>query len=298
MTRDRDFERATTDWLDAGSDSTPPHVIDAVLLAVRTTPQERDLRIPWRIPSMKSPLFAAATVAVILAAVFIAIYGPGLGGTNNAPAAGSTVAPSPTATTRPTPRPTPAPPPIDTMGWNTYESERYGFSIGYPPDWTTIPAEHAWTWARDGGNWLSKGMEAFMAPAYAVRVSVWPIPLEPREMIDSVEDLQAWVANYCDRMDQSAACTDLDSWSTPMCLEVRDCHPALMVEFGSDVQGFFSGGTYGADTMMVVSVWWPDDAPATRPYGGSKHLLKAFLETMGVCPSTDSQGPRSPACQP
>ena len=57
-------------------------------------------------------------------------------------------------------------------------------------------------------------------------------------------------------------------------------------------------GTYGADTMMVVSVWWPDDAPATRPYGGSKHLLKAFLETMGVCPSRDSQEPRSAACQP
>jgi hypothetical protein len=297
MTRDRDFERATTDWLDAGSDSTPPHVIDAVLLAVRTTPQERDLRIPWRIPSMKSPLYAAAAVAVVLFAVFFATYGDGLWGAGRAPGSDSTTQPSPTATARPTPRPTPAPSPIDTTVWKTYQSERYGFSIGYPPDWTVLPAEHAWTWGRDGDNWLSKGMEAFMAPAYAVRVSVWPIPLEPGQTIDGVEEMQSWVADYCQRTHQSSVCADLDSSSTPMCLEVRDCHPALLVEFAHDVQAFFTGGQYGADTMMVVSVWWPDDARATLRYGGSKHLLKAFLATMGVCPSADSQELRSPGCQ-
>ena len=246
---------------------------------------------------MRSPLYAAAAVAVVLFAVFIAIFGNGLGGASNGPGADWTAQPSPTATLRATPRPTPAPPPIDTTGWKTYESDRYGFSIGYPPDWIEVPAEHDWTWARDGKNWLSKGMEAFLAPAYAVRVSVWPIPLAPGQFVDGKPDMRAWVANYCQRTDQSSACADLDSWSTWMCLEVRDCHPALMVEFANDVQAFFTGGRYGADTMMVVSVWWPDHAPATRRYGGSKHLLKAFLATMGVCPSADSQEPRGPACQ-
>ena len=56
MNDDRAFERATRDWLEAGSDRTPPPVMDAVFLAVRTTPQERDLRIPWRTPTMPKSL--------------------------------------------------------------------------------------------------------------------------------------------------------------------------------------------------------------------------------------------------
>ena len=42
MNDKRDFDRAVDRWLDDGSDATPPHVIDGVLLAVRSTPQERD----------------------------------------------------------------------------------------------------------------------------------------------------------------------------------------------------------------------------------------------------------------
>ena len=42
MNDDRDFEPTTAEWLNDGSDATPPHVIDAVLLAARSTPQERD----------------------------------------------------------------------------------------------------------------------------------------------------------------------------------------------------------------------------------------------------------------
>ena len=74
MNTDRDFERVTGEWLDAGSDSTPSHVIDAVLLAVRTTPQERDFRIPWRTLSMRNPVYAAAVIAVLAVAGVAAVY--------------------------------------------------------------------------------------------------------------------------------------------------------------------------------------------------------------------------------
>ena len=50
MNSDRDFETTTAEWLNAGADTTPPHLIDAVLLAARSTPQERALRIPLRTP--------------------------------------------------------------------------------------------------------------------------------------------------------------------------------------------------------------------------------------------------------
>lgn len=66
MNSDRDFETAATEWLDAGSDATPPHVIDAVLLAVRSTPQERGVRIPWRTTPM-TPYLRVAAVVVIAA---------------------------------------------------------------------------------------------------------------------------------------------------------------------------------------------------------------------------------------
>lgn len=66
MNDQHDFERATTDWLEAGTDVTPPHVIDAVLLAVRTTPQERDLRVPWRTPIVNKLVIGLGAAAVVV----------------------------------------------------------------------------------------------------------------------------------------------------------------------------------------------------------------------------------------
>jgi hypothetical protein len=97
MNRDRDFEATAVEWLNAGSDTTPPHLIDAVLLAVRSTPQERDSRIPLRTPSMTFFMRVAAAVAVVAVAGVAALYalgaGPNLG---SGPPAGLTTQPTPT----------------------------------------------------------------------------------------------------------------------------------------------------------------------------------------------------------
>jgi hypothetical protein len=98
MSDDRGFERAMHAWLESGSDRTPAAAIDAVLLAVRTTPQERGMRAPWRTPDMNTPM----RIAAVLAAV--AVLGvAGLLYLNRGPRVGVTptpavVAPSPTAT--------------------------------------------------------------------------------------------------------------------------------------------------------------------------------------------------------
>ena len=86
----RDFDRAVDQWLDEGSDATPPEVIDAVLLAVRSTPQERDFGVPWRTTSMTSYLRVAAVIALaaIASTAAISTFGPGgsgFGGTNATP---------------------------------------------------------------------------------------------------------------------------------------------------------------------------------------------------------------------
>jgi hypothetical protein len=95
MNTDRDFETATTEWLNAGSDATPPHVIDAVLLAARSTPQDRDSRVPLRNTSLTFFMRVAAVIAVVAVVGVAALYAFGLG-----PNVGS--GPTPDRTTQPT----------------------------------------------------------------------------------------------------------------------------------------------------------------------------------------------------
>ena len=64
MTDDRSLERAARSWIEVGPTRAPSHAVDAALLRIEATPQERDLRIPWRITVM--PFYArVAAVAII-----------------------------------------------------------------------------------------------------------------------------------------------------------------------------------------------------------------------------------------
>ena len=63
MTDDRSLERAARAWIEAGPTQAPDRAVEAALLLIETTPQERDLRIPWRLPKMSTPArLAAATI--------------------------------------------------------------------------------------------------------------------------------------------------------------------------------------------------------------------------------------------
>jgi len=64
MTDDRSLERAARSWLEAGPTQAPDRAVEAALLRIETTSQERDLRIPWRLPKMNIPA-RVATAAVI-----------------------------------------------------------------------------------------------------------------------------------------------------------------------------------------------------------------------------------------
>lgn len=275
MKSDRDFERAAAEWLNAGDGWTAPHVIDAVLLAIRTTPQERGFRIPWRTTSMRNLLYAAAAVG-ILAVTGVAAFsalGPG-------PNVGSGPTPSPAA--QPTQEPLPTVPtasPIDTTSWTAYTSDRYGFTIGHPADWTVVPSARDWTMATDAADWLSTAQEAFRGPN--VRVSAWSVAVDRSTTPETSAAVAAWVAEYCEESGNTP-CAGIDR-ATPLCVELRDCHPGLLVQFEEDlgVEAFFTGGDYG-DRMVVVAVWWAESAPAVAPYGGAQKLLEAFLSTMNV----------------
>ena len=100
---DRTFERAVRDWLGDGSDRTPRPAIDAVLLAIKTTPQQRALWSRRRFNLMPTYI-RLATVAAVVAVVglgaltyFGGVAGPGGPTSQPTPTAAPTGAP-PTST--------------------------------------------------------------------------------------------------------------------------------------------------------------------------------------------------------
>ncbi len=72
MTDDRSLERAARSWIEAGPTQAPEEAVQQALSLIETTPQERDLRIPWRPTSMLQRLvFAALSAAVAIGAVAV-----------------------------------------------------------------------------------------------------------------------------------------------------------------------------------------------------------------------------------
>jgi predicted lipoprotein with Yx(FWY)xxD motif len=183
---------------------------------------------------------------------------------------------------------------IDTTPWTTFFSDRYEFSMGYPSDWTVVPADHDWTLAEDANNWLSTGHEVFLSPAQDIRVSVWEVH-GGTTLQEQFHAMEAWVVDeYCPQTNDPS-CTGIHDRAVPLCIETWDCHPGLMVPFESDLQAFLRAGVIGTD-MRVVAVWRPESHPSVDPYGGAQRLLESFLYTMEVCPRLDRtpQGCPSP----
>ena len=110
MTDDRTLERAARSWLEEGPTRAPERALDSALSRIQTTRQERDLRIPWRFPTMftNRMVVAALAIVVIVAAgglVLTRLTGSSIGGppATAAPTATphATLAPPPSATPKP-----------------------------------------------------------------------------------------------------------------------------------------------------------------------------------------------------
>jgi hypothetical protein len=180
----------------------------------------------------------------------------------------------------------------DPGSWPTYTSTRYDFTVGHPSDWTEVPSSRGWSWETDIQDWLSPAHEAFIAPDDAIRVSAWNAPLDSSAPEESIDDLVAWVEDYCERS-ANTPCTGIADRAVELCLEARDCHPGLLVPFSTDVQAFFSGGIYDSDAMTIVAVWRSESHPSVAPYGGAQRLLESFLSTMEVWPATTPYAERN-----
>jgi len=106
MTDDRSLERAARSFIEAGPTQAPDRAVEAALLRIQATPQERDLWIPWRIPSMTIParIAAVAILGALLLGGALSLFGgfgrPAVVVPAASPSATAATTPAPSASAR------------------------------------------------------------------------------------------------------------------------------------------------------------------------------------------------------
>lgn len=309
MSTDRERTRTVLSWLRSDEHLSADRILDSVLDEVSATPQRPPPWLAWRPPAMSNTVrLALAATAVVVAALigYRFLVGPVFlaPGSNPSQTPVLTDGPSSPAAVA-SPGGTPLDIDIDT-NWTSYTSSQYGLTIAYPRGWTVDPAERAWDLDADAGDPQSPGMEDFIAPGGDVRVSVWALPADPdMELTLDRSDygpdrVEAWIEEeYCPRTGSSSCAAILDG-EVELCIEVRDCHPGVLVgvtpPFVREVQAFMTGGVVGAEHLVVVTIWRTADDSSLDRYGGGRRLMEAFLEPLCVWPRDDRPAPSPEGC--
>jgi hypothetical protein len=156
--------------------------------------------------------------------------------------------------------------PNDTSAWLPFVSERYGFSMAYPPSWSAHPANGEWNFPEDTA-WPD-GVEAadwfyLDGPDGSVAASAWSVALARGTSADQ------WFVDYC--AVEVTPCERTD----PKVPASLDGHAGWFVA-GSDPQAYFGIG----DRIYLVVIWQPEDHPSLEAYGGGRQLVETFLSTM------------------
>jgi hypothetical protein len=104
MTDDRTLERAARSWIEAGPTRAPEEAVEAALLRIQATPQERDW-LPWRFPKMLTPTrvaLAAVIGVLVVGAAFLTsdrLRPPAVGSPDATSSPSPTISPSPSTPT-------------------------------------------------------------------------------------------------------------------------------------------------------------------------------------------------------
>jgi hypothetical protein len=277
--RHRTFERAVLDWLGDGSDRTPPPAIDAVLLAVKTIPQERGGQGLRRFTTWPTHLRVAAAL------VMVAILGIGGLIAVSAPVpvlSQPTPTPVPTA---PTPAPTEVAPGI--TSWTTYTSTIHGTTFGYPADWSVrSPATRAW---QAGDAFPAQELpyaDSFSSPGEAdaqIGLVVFQLHID---IFTGTANLPALARKFCAEV-LASSCETFTDHAVPLDFKNADQQGCAILVPTQDQQfAFLSGSgcvlTEATSWITVVVITRPDVVPAAERYGGSVQLLRSVVSTMNV----------------
>ena len=137
---ENDFDRTARLWLEDGPIVLSDRALLAALDEIHVTRQHRSARPVRRFVAMNSyaKLAIAAVVVVVVAIGGLVLLRPGKSsGAGDAPTASPS--PTPSRSAAPSRSPAASPSPISTTGWVPFTSDRYGYTISYPPTHTGIP---------------------------------------------------------------------------------------------------------------------------------------------------------------
>jgi hypothetical protein len=287
MTVQRDPDAILATWLEEGPTRLPDATRRSIAVSTATTHQAR--RPMWsplryRFMNTYAKLAIAAVIVVAVGAAGLALLGTGMSGLGGQ--LGPSPSPSPAVQASLSAAPTPLPSAASLpAGWTPFQSNQYGYDMGYLTGWTAKPAIQPWTYAADAKNWSSGlAQDEFLSPDVSVRMSAWTVPTEGATL-DDRSQLGTWIATYCQRA-AFTPCTGIPARAVPLCLERRDCHPGMLVPFNEATLAFFTGGIAPDGTVVVAAVWRPEPDPIVAPFGGAQHLLEAYLSTMSVWPES------------
>lgn len=173
MTDDRSFERAARSWLEAGPTEAPDHAVEAALLQIQTTNQERDWHVPWRtrpMTQMTRLLAGAAAIAVVLVGGVLLLRpgsNSGIGGPTPSVTASPSATPSASASNSAS---------AAVALTETFTSARHGFSVHYPLGWTVKDATKPWSffgtnsWGSGINDELNSATQRFSGASQALAV--------------------------------------------------------------------------------------------------------------------------------
>ncbi len=220
----------------------------------------------------------AAVIAVVLligTGAYLLGPGPQNGGTpTSSPSVSATALPTSSATASGSPSPSVAPLRLpssgagtepDTAAWVVYPSNRYGFDISHPADWTERRATGEWTMAEDGANFLSGHAEGFMSPDFSTYASAFAVDLPDGEASD------AWITAY--QAPSSSGCKDIGLEPTASEPGTVDGRPATISHSCQDSMAFVVIGD--RIYVFVLSHQLLDSLEGSR-----EPLLRAFVSTV------------------
>jgi hypothetical protein len=172
---------------------------------------------------------------------------------------------------------------LDTSTWSTDVSERYGFTIDHPADWTVIESAHDWNQATDSIDWDSGGAEVFVPPddTLSIYLSAWSVDVAP------MTTLGEWAQAFCDQYVSS--CADVERIAEPA-FASAGAREGILLPWDDGMVTFFPDWY---DAAATVSIWEqpaPTDArihivESGRPDSGPYHareLLERFAASLCI----------------
>ena len=162
MNQPRDLDALIATWLDDGPVDLPAETRRAISVGLRTQPRARRMAVLGG--SLMLPINRVVTAAAVLLAVgaisVLALANRG-GGPGSLPSA--SVAPSASPAVVPSPSQS-ATASFSTAGWIKFSSNRYGYAISVPADWTAQQSDRQWSLAGNQKDWLTSAADTFIGP--------------------------------------------------------------------------------------------------------------------------------------